>query len=77
MDIVSLLRYGVFELLLPLAFTLALVVFLWGSFQYFIAGGHDEEAKEKGKSILFYGLLVFVGVIVAWFVCEFLFSLFT
>lgn len=54
------LRYVVYALVIPAFFTLGFLVFLWGAFQYFIAGGHDEEAKEKSKSLLLYGILVFV-----------------
>ena len=66
MNLPGILSYVFFELAIPLAFTVALVVFLWGSFHYFIAGGHDEESKEKGKSLIMYGLIVFVLIIAVW-----------
>lgn len=66
MSISKILGYTFFELLIPLSFTVAFVVFLWGSFHYFIAGGHDEESKEKGKSLIMYGLILFVLVIALW-----------
>ena len=52
--------------LVPLVFAIAFVVFIWGIFQYFIAGGHDEEAKEKGKSLMLYGLIGFFLMIAVW-----------
>ena len=35
-------------------------------FQYFIAGGANDEAKEKGKSLMIYAVLGFVLIIVFW-----------
>ena len=55
----ELVGYLYFSIILPVLFTVGFVVFIWGSFQYFIAGGHDEEAKEKSKSLMVYGLLLF------------------
>lgn len=50
--------YAVFGLAIPLVFTLSFIVFIWGVFQYFVGGTYDEEAREKGKSLMFYGFLV-------------------
>ncbi|MEK7510910.1 MAG: pilin [Patescibacteria group bacterium] len=52
--------------LVPLIFALAFLVFIWGVFQYFIAGGHDEEKKEKGKSLMLYGLIGFFVMVSVW-----------
>lgn len=52
--------------LVPLVFAIAFIVFIWGIFQYFIAGGHDEEAKEKGKSLMLYGLIGFFLMVSVW-----------
>lgn len=56
----------VFNFLIPLVFTVLFVVFLWGAFYYIIAGGHDEEAREKGKALLLYGLIGFVVLVIFW-----------
>jgi len=53
-------------ILVPLIFALAFIVFLWGVFNYFIAGGHDEEKKEKGKSLMLYGLVGFFVMVSVW-----------
>jgi predicted PurR-regulated permease PerM len=53
-------------ILVPLIFALAFFVFIWGVFQYFIAGGHDEEKKEKGKSLMLYGLIGFFVMVSVW-----------
>ncbi len=60
------LSYAIFGLIVPLLFSVSFVVFIWGSFQYFIAGGHDEEAREKGKSLMFYALLLLVVMGAVW-----------
>ena len=53
-------------ILVPLVFALAFIVFIWGVFSYFIAGGHDEEKKEKGKSLMLYGLIGFFVMVSIW-----------
>ena len=52
--------------LIPFILGVAFLIFVWGMFQYFIAGGSNEEAKEKGKSLLTYAILGFVVILVFW-----------
>jgi hypothetical protein len=52
--------------LVQLIFAVAFVVFFWGVFQYFIAGGADEEKRKKGKQFVMYGLIGFVIMISLW-----------
>jgi NADH:ubiquinone oxidoreductase subunit 2 (subunit N) len=52
--------------LVPLVFAIAFIVFIWGIFQYFIQGGHDEEAKVKGKSLMLYGIVGFFLMVSVW-----------
>jgi hypothetical protein len=33
-------------------------------FQYFIAGGHSDESKEKGKSLMIHATIGFVVIII-------------
>lgn len=54
------------NILVPLLFAAAFIVFIWGIFQYFIMGGHDEEKKEKGKSLMLYGLIGFFLMVSVW-----------
>ena len=35
-------------------------------FQYFIAGGANDEKKEQGKSLMIYATLGFVLIIIFW-----------
>ena len=50
----------------PVIFALAFIVFIWGVFSYFIAGGHDEERRKKGKELMLYGILGFFIMISVW-----------
>jgi len=54
------------NVLVPVLFAIAFIVFIWGVFQYFIYGGHDEEAKEKGKSLMLWGLVGFFVMVSVW-----------
>jgi hypothetical protein len=60
------------SVLIPFILGVAFLLFVWGMFQYFIAGGANEEAKEKGKSLLIYAILGFVIIIVFWGVVNLL-----
>lgn len=61
---------------IPGLFTLVFITFLWGTFTYYIAGGPDEEMKEKGKAIIMYALLSFFGLTVIYALGKILESLF-
>ena len=50
----------------PVVFALAFIVFIWGIFLYFIAGGHDEEKKASGKSLMLYGIIGFFVMVSVW-----------
>ena len=50
----------------PLLFAVAFIVFIWGVFQYFIAGGHDEEKRETGKSLMLWGIIGFFIMVSVW-----------
>ena len=52
--------------LIPFILGIGFLVFVWGMFQYFIAGGANEESKEKGKSLMIYAILGFLLIIVFW-----------
>lgn len=52
--------------LVPLVFAIAFIVFIWGIFTYFIQGGHDEEARDKGKQLMLYGLVGFFLMVSVW-----------
>ena len=54
------------NILIPFILGIGFLVFVWGMFRYFIAGGANDEAKEQGKSLMVYAILGFVLVIVFW-----------
>jgi heme/copper-type cytochrome/quinol oxidase subunit 2 len=53
-------------ILIPFILGIGFLVFVWGMFQYFIAGGANEEKKESGKSLMIYATLGFVLIIIFW-----------
>lgn len=48
------------DTLIPLVFALALLVFFYGIFKYFILGGGDEGSREQGKSLMLWAIIGFV-----------------
>jgi hypothetical protein len=58
--------------LIPLVMALAFLAFIWGMFQYFIVGGGNDEAKEKGKSLMIWATLGFVMIIILWGLVNFI-----
>ncbi len=60
------------QVLIPFIIGIGFLVFVWGMFQFFIAGGSNDEAKEKGKSLMIYATLGFVLIIVFWGVINLL-----
>lgn len=52
--------------LVPLVFAAAFLVFIWGVLQYVIAGGHDEEKREQGKSLMLWGIIGFFVMASVW-----------
>jgi len=60
------------NVLLPFVMALAFLVFVWGMFQYFIAGAGNEESREKGKSLMIWATVAFLFIIVFWGVINFL-----
>jgi len=57
---------------IPFIFAIAFIVFIWGVFQYFIAGGANEESREKGKQLVFWGIIGFVVMLTLWGVVNLL-----
>lgn len=54
------------HMLVPLIFAIAFIVFVWGMFKYFIAGGANPEERVKGWKLLMYGLIGFAVMISVW-----------
>jgi hypothetical protein len=60
------------NVLIPFILGIGFLVFVWGMFRFFIAGGANDEAKEQGKSLMVYATLGFVLIIVFWGVVNLL-----
>lgn len=52
--------------LIPLLFAVALLVFLYGVFKYFILGGGDNDKREEGKQLMLYAIIGFVVMVSIW-----------
>lgn len=51
------------DTLIPLVFAIALLVFLYGIFKYFILGGGDETKRSEGRQLMLYSIGGFVLMI--------------
>lgn len=54
------------NVLVPVLFAIAFIVFLYGAFQTFIVGATSDEAKEKGKNLMLWGLIGFFVMVSIW-----------
>jgi len=54
------------NMLIPLVFSVALLVFLYGTYKYFIAGSGNESAREDGKKFMLYAVIGFVLMVSIW-----------
>ena len=48
------------DILIPLVFAIALLMFIWGVFQFFILGGADEDKRKEGRQLMLYSIIGFV-----------------
>ena len=49
--------------LIPLMFALAILVFFYGIFKYFILGGGDEGSRGEGRQLMLWGIIGFVVMV--------------
>jgi hypothetical protein len=54
------------NVLVPVLFAVAFIVFLWGAFDTFILGANSEDVKEKGKNLMLWGLIGFFVMVSVW-----------
>lgn len=52
--------------IVPVVFAIAFIVFLWGVFNYFIAGGANEEKRQEGAKFVFSAVIGFVVMLSIW-----------
>ncbi len=65
-DAGSLVINTINNVLVPVLFAVAFIVFLWGAFETFILGAGSDETKEKGKSLMLWGLIGFFVMVSIW-----------
>ncbi len=65
------------NLLVPLVFAIAFIVFLFGVFQYFIAGAGNDEKRKEGRNFIMYALIGFVVMVSVWGLVNLLSGSFT
>lgn len=51
------------NVLIPLVFAIALLVFLYGVFKYFILGGGDPDSRKEGTQLMLYAVIGFVVMV--------------
>ena len=55
---------NIFSTLIPVLIVLGVVYFVWGVVQYVISS--EEEAKQKGKMRMIYGIIGLVVIVAMW-----------
>lgn len=62
------------DVLIPFIIGIGFLVFVWGMFKYFIAGGADSDKQKEGKDLMIWATLGFVLIVVFWGVVNLLAS---
>jgi len=65
-DVGSFIINTINNILVPVLFAIAFIVFVWGAFNTFIVGATSEEVKEKGKNLMLWGLIGFFVMVSVW-----------
>jgi uncharacterized membrane protein YidH (DUF202 family) len=62
------------DVLIPFIIGIGFLVFVYGMFKFFIAGGQNEDKQKEGKALMIYATLGFVLIVVFWGVVNLLAS---
>lgn len=54
------------DILIPVVFAVALLVFFFGIFKYFIYGATNESEKAEGRTFAMWGIIGFVIIVSVW-----------
>lgn len=65
-DVGSFIINTIQNILVPVLFAIAFIVFLWGAFNTFILGANSEDVKDKGKNLMLWGLIGFFVMVSVW-----------
>ena len=62
---------GVVDMLIPLAFSCALLFFFYGTAKYIFRLGGDVNAGEEAKKIMFWGVIALFVIASIWGIVQF------
>lgn len=54
------------DYLIPFLWAIAFLIFIWGVFQYFVAGGADEEKRSQGRQFVIWSVIAFFVMSSLW-----------
>lgn len=61
-------------IIVPLIFTLAFLVFIWGVVSYFFLHGGEDTKREEGRQFILWGILGMVVLFSVWGLVNMLLS---
>lgn len=65
------------DILVPVLFAIAFIVFLWGVFKYFILGAADEKSRTEGRQFVLWGIIGLVVIVSLWGLVNLVISTFS
>jgi hypothetical protein len=51
---------------IPLLFAVAVIMFIWGVFQFFILNAEDEKKRTEGKQFMIWGIVALAVMLSVW-----------
>ena len=54
------------NVLIPLVFALALLIFVWGMFRFFVWGQANEEDRSKGRQMIIWSIVGMMFMVSIW-----------
>ena len=54
------------QVVVPVIFALAFLVFIWGVAKYFFLSGDNDAGRETGRAFIFWGLIGMVVLFSVW-----------
>lgn len=64
--LINAIIYFINTVLVPLVLALAFLMFVWGVFNYFIAGGASEEKRQEGQKFVLWSVIAFAVIFSVW-----------
>ncbi len=65
-DVGSFMINTINNIIVPVLFAIAFIVFVYGAFETFIIGANSDSVKEKGKNLMLWGLIGFFVMVSVW-----------